>query len=93
VYRKPRRLCWKATISVLENKSIFLFYLQIIIHICPTIVQYSSTLMWLQLWLMAIKIISAQPRKWYTCYSYKFDHSAFKPMSSLTSKHSNSPLV
>jgi hypothetical protein len=28
----------KATISVSENKSMFLFYLQNIIHICPTLV-------------------------------------------------------
>jgi hypothetical protein len=26
------------TISVSENKSIFLFYLQIIVHICPTLI-------------------------------------------------------
>ena len=38
VYRKPGRLCWKETVPVSENKSMFLFYLQIIIHICPTLV-------------------------------------------------------
>jgi hypothetical protein len=38
VYCKPGRLCSKSTISVLENKSMFLFYLQIIIHICPTLI-------------------------------------------------------
>ena len=38
VYRIPGRLCWKVTISVSENKSMFLFYLQIIIHICPPLV-------------------------------------------------------
>ena len=35
---KIGRLCWKVTISVSENKSMFLFYLQIIIHIGPTLV-------------------------------------------------------
>jgi hypothetical protein len=38
MYRKPGRLCWKAAISGSENKSMFLCYLQIIIHICPTLV-------------------------------------------------------
>jgi hypothetical protein len=38
VYRIPGRLCWKVTISVSENKSMFLFYLRIIIHISPPLV-------------------------------------------------------
>jgi hypothetical protein len=42
VYRKPGRLCCKITISVSENKSKFLFYLQIIIHICPTLVKFGA---------------------------------------------------
>jgi hypothetical protein len=40
VYRKPGRLCLKIAISVSKNKSKFLFYLQIIIHICPTLVDW-----------------------------------------------------
>jgi hypothetical protein len=32
------RLWWKVTISVSENKSMFVFYLRIIIHICPPLV-------------------------------------------------------
>jgi hypothetical protein len=40
VYRKPGRVCWKVTTSVLQNKSMFLFCSQVIIHICPTYVFY-----------------------------------------------------
>jgi hypothetical protein len=44
----PGRLCWKVTISVSENKSMFLFHLRIIIHICPPLVkeQMSKTHNW-----------------------------------------------